>query len=65
LSTAPVHWTLLFAGACALLQCALTALVIVQRMRSNIHFLDDGNTAMSSTLQAGARQAEQSQNLLA
>jgi uncharacterized protein len=34
-----VHWTLLFAGACGLVQCALAALVIAQRRASGIDFL--------------------------
>ena len=52
MSTASVHWTLLFAGACALLQCALTALVIVQRVRSKIHFLDDGEPTLLRRVRA-------------
>ena len=52
MSTAPVHWTLLFAGACALLQCALTALVIVQRVRSKIDFLDGGDRTLLRRVRA-------------
>ena len=52
MSTAPVHWTLLFAGACALLQCALTALVIVQRVRSKIDFLDGGDPTLLRRVRA-------------
>ena len=52
MSTAPVHWTLLFAGACALLQCALTALVIVHRVRSKIDFLDGGDTTLMRRIRA-------------
>ena len=52
MSTAPVHWTLLFAGACALLQCALAALVIAQRLRSNILFLDGGDTVLLRRMRA-------------
>jgi uncharacterized protein len=52
LSTAPVHWTLLFAGACALLQCALTALVIVQRVRSKVDFLDGGDSTLLRRIRA-------------
>jgi uncharacterized protein len=52
LSTAPVHWTLLFAGACALLQCALTALVIVQRVRSKIDFHDGGDPTLLRRVRA-------------
>ena len=52
MSTAPVHWTLLFAGACALLQCVLSALVIVQRVRSNILFLDGGDGVLLRRMRA-------------
>lgn len=52
MSTAPVYWTLLFAGACALLQCALTALVIVQRVRSKILFLDGGDSVLLRRVRA-------------
>ncbi len=52
MSTAPVHWTLLFAGACALLQCALTALVIGQRLRSKILFLDGGDALLLRRMRA-------------
>jgi uncharacterized membrane protein YecN with MAPEG domain len=34
-----IHWTLLFAGACGLLQCVLTGLVVAQRLRSGVDFL--------------------------
>jgi uncharacterized protein len=47
-----VYWTLLFAGACALLQCALTALVIVQRVRTGIHFLDGGDPTLLRRIRA-------------
>lgn len=52
LSTAPLHWTLLFAGACALLQCVLTALVIVQRVRMKIDFLDGGDIQLVRRIRA-------------
>lgn len=52
MSTAPVHWTLLFAGACALLQCALSALVIVQRVRSKVEFLDGGDPTLLRRVRA-------------
>ena len=52
MSTAPVHWTLLFAGACALLQFALTALVVVQRVRSKIPFLDGGDPTLLRRVRA-------------
>jgi uncharacterized protein len=52
LSTATVHWTLLFAGACALLQCVLTGLVIVQRVRSKIDFLDGGDPTLLRRVRA-------------
>jgi uncharacterized membrane protein YecN with MAPEG domain len=49
---APVHWTLLFAGACALLQCVLTALVILQRVRSKIDFMDGGDATLLRRIRA-------------
>ena len=49
---APVSWTLLFAAACALLQCALTALVVVQRVRSKIDFLDGGDPTLMRRIRA-------------
>lgn len=52
MSAAPVHWTLLFAGACALLQCALTVLVIAQRVRSKIDFLDGGDPTLLRRVRA-------------
>ncbi len=52
MSIASVHWTLLFAGACALLQCALTALVIVQRVRLQVHFLDGGDPSLLRRVRA-------------
>ena len=47
-----IHWTLLFAGACALLQCVLTALVIAQRVRSKIDFLDGGDVPLMHRIRA-------------
>jgi uncharacterized protein len=52
LSIAPVVWTLLFTGACALLQCSLTAVVIVQRVRSGIDFMDGGNPVLMRSIRA-------------
>lgn len=52
MSAAPVHWTLLFAGTCALLQCMLTALVIAQRVRSGINFLDGGDRTLLRRIRA-------------
>ena len=52
MSAAPVHRTLLFAGACALLQCALTALVVVQRVRTKIDFLDGGDPKLLRRVRA-------------
>ena len=52
LLAAPVYWTLLFAGACALLQCVLTALVVVQRVRSKVDFLDGGDPILLRRVRA-------------
>jgi uncharacterized protein len=52
LPIAPVHWTLLFAGACALLQCVLTALVIMQRVRSKVDFMDGGDVTLMRRIRA-------------
>ena len=52
MSPAPVYWTLLFAGACALLQCTLTSLVVVQRVRSKIDFLDGGDPTLLRRVRA-------------
>lgn len=53
-----IDWTLLFAGACALLQCGLTALVIAQRIRSGIDFLDGGDATLLHRIRAHANFSE-------
>ena len=52
MSVPSVHWTLLFAGACALLQCGLSALVIAQRMRSRVLFLHGDDTTLLRRMRA-------------
>ncbi|MBS7807705.1 MAPEG family protein [Variovorax sp. PCZ-1] len=47
-----VNLTLLFAGCCALLQCALTALVILRRAQTNIAFLDGGDDQLMRRIRA-------------
>ena len=49
--TAP-HLTLLFAGLCALLQTALTALVIRRRMRARVSLLDGGDQQLLHRIRA-------------
>ena len=58
MSATPVYWTLLFAGACALLQCALTALVVVQRVRTKIDFLDGGDPTLLRRIRAHGKFSE-------
>ncbi len=48
----PVPLTLLFAGCCALLQCALTALVIVRRRQARVSFLDGGDVKLMRRIRA-------------
>jgi uncharacterized membrane protein YecN with MAPEG domain len=40
---ATLYFTLLFAGLCALLQCGLTALVVVRRMQTGVNLMDGGD----------------------
>ena len=47
-----VSLTLLFAGCCALLQCALTALVILRRRQARVSFLDDGDKPLMRRIRA-------------
>jgi uncharacterized protein len=44
--------TLLFAGACALIQCVLTLLVIHRRLQSGIDLLDGGDVALALRIRA-------------
>lgn len=46
------HWTLLFAGVCALMQCALTVLVIRRRAHSGIDLLDGGDAELARRIRA-------------
>jgi uncharacterized protein len=47
-----VSLTLLFAGCCALLQCALTALVIIRRAQTGIDLMDGGDTQLLRRIRA-------------
>ncbi len=46
------HLTLLFAGLCAILQTALTALVIRQRTQARVSLLDGGNQELLQRIRA-------------
>lgn len=48
----PVPLTLLFAGCCALMQCALTALVILRRRQARVSFLDGGDKLLMRRIRA-------------
>jgi uncharacterized protein len=47
-----IHLTMLFAGLCALLQCALTVLVIVRRVQANVTLMDGGDTPLLRRIRA-------------
>ena len=47
-----IHYTLLFAGLCALLQCLLTALVIARRTQARISLLDGGDKPLIQRIRA-------------
>jgi uncharacterized protein len=47
-----IHLTLLFAGLCALLQCALTILVIVRRVQSGVTLSDGGDSLLLHRIRA-------------
>jgi uncharacterized protein len=47
-----VSLTLLFTGCCALLQCALTALVIIRRAQTGVDFLDGGDPQLLRRIRA-------------
>jgi uncharacterized protein len=53
-----IHLTLLFAGLCALMQCLLTALVIVRRVESGIGLMDGGDAVLMRRIRAHANFAE-------
>jgi uncharacterized protein len=44
--------TLFFAACCALLQCALTALVIIRRAQTGVNFLDGGDDQLMRRIRA-------------
>ena len=48
----PIHLTLLFAGLCALLQCALTALVIRRRVQTGVNLMDGGDDPLLRRIRA-------------
>lgn len=54
----PVSITLLFAGCCALLQVALTALVIMRRAQTGVDFLDGGDQRLLRRMRAHGNFAE-------
>jgi uncharacterized protein len=47
-----VSLTLLFAACCALLQCALTAMVIIRRAQTGIDLLDGGDQKLLRRIRA-------------
>lgn len=47
-----LHLTLLFAGLCALLQCALTILVIRRRVQSGVNLMDGGDKPLLRRIRA-------------
>jgi uncharacterized protein len=52
ISVHSLHYTLLFAGLCALLQCLLTALVIARRTKLGISLLDGGDKLLLKRIRA-------------
>jgi uncharacterized protein len=52
------HLSLLFAGLCALIQTALTALVIIRRAQTGIHLLDGGDERLIKPIRAHANFVE-------
>ena len=47
-----IHLTLLFAGLCALLQCALTALVIARRLQARVSLMDGDDKPLLRRIRA-------------
>ena len=47
-----IHLTLLFAGLCALVQCALTVLVIVRRVHTGVKLMDGGDNPLLTRVRA-------------
>jgi uncharacterized protein len=52
------HLSLLFAGLCALIQTALTALVIIRRAQTGIHLRDGGDEGLIRRIRAHANFVE-------
>ncbi len=52
------HLSLLFAGLCALLQTALTALVILRRVQARVSLLDGGDQTLIRRIRAHGNFAE-------
>jgi uncharacterized protein len=52
MSSASVSLTLFFTASCALLQCALTALVILRRAQTGIDLLDGGDQKLLRRIRA-------------
>lgn len=48
----PVPLTLLFTGLCALMQCALTVMVVVRRLQARVSFLDGGDKLLLRRIRA-------------
>jgi uncharacterized protein len=53
-----IQITLLFAGILALMQCALTALVIARRLEAKVHLLDGGDKPLIARIRAHGNFAE-------
>jgi uncharacterized protein len=47
-----IHITLFFVGILALLQCALTALVIARRLKAKVSLLDGGDKLLTARIRA-------------
>jgi uncharacterized protein len=47
-----LHLTLLFAGLCALLQCALTVLVVARRLKARVDLMDGGDGPLQRRIRA-------------
>ena len=51
-ATPSLHFTLLFAGLCGLLQFALTVLVVVRRKQARVSLLDGGDAQLVKRIRA-------------
>jgi uncharacterized protein len=47
-----IHITLFFVGVLALIQCALTALVIARRLKAKVSLLDGGDKLLTNRMRA-------------